>query len=569
MSGKGSGKKGQSEKKPDSRFKKDARFKNFSKGKKTKLDPRFKKALKSNLFHEDAQIDKYGRNVEQEDHLKALKKEFDIEDDNLDVKTLEKLVEEEENQQSDEEANIQLEEGVQKEFEEQEQIPCGDATKRIAIVNCDWENTSARDLFALLSVCVPNGGKLESVSIYPSQFGAERMKQEEVEGMPKYLWKQGVEDTVEIIEDKKLTDPNWIPTFTVVSDDKLEEENPELVVDEKEEEAIEEEDNDEDLGLKPVTKEIKTAQKAEVVPVDLLDPEKIYQYEQDKLKYYFAVAVFDSIETANEVYNAVDGEELEFCEQTLDLRFVPDDTEFPYKAVDVCTTYEKVISRDGRAKSNKIKLTWDTNEQKRNSALKKNWMEMEEEDLVKNEEAYKEFMEHSSDYEDEEHPKEESDKIRQKYAILLGEDEVGEDEMKEGDMVMTYTTDEVASTEKKTKKKDKKEEEKKKEELELLMMDDINENREKKMKRTLGEDEEDKEIKTRKERRKEGKKKSKKEKMDKDFKIDVEDDRFKKVLDSHDFDIDPTNPEFVATRGMKQLLKDKHKRFEKEMRAKK
>lgn len=555
-------------KKPDKRFKKDARFRNVHKQKREKLDPRFAKALKSDLFKDEATLDKYGRVIE-DDQLKMLKDQYEFGDDELEK--LDAAIDEEDNENGQEEVDVQMEEGVEEDFNEQESIPRGEATKRIAILNCDWESTSAQDLYALVSSCVPSSGKLERVSIYPSKFGMEKMQQEEVEGMPKSLWKDEVQDLVEVIEDKKLTDPDYIPVFTVASDDKLEEENPELAVNEEEIEAVEEEDNDEDLGLRPVTKEDKTTSKAEKVITDFLDEDKVREYEREKLKYYFAVAEFDSIETANAVYEAIDGEEMEYTQDSFDLRFVTDDTEFPYAPVDTCDKLTRVIGKNGTIKSSKVRVTWDTNERKRVAALNKSWNDMKEDDILNDEEAYKEYMEHSSDYEDEEGetPERQNEKdvedIRKKYAILLGE-QINEGEQdNDGEMMMTYTTEGVKEPKKDTKKQ-KEEEEKRKEELELLMMDDINEVQEKKMKRRLDETEDEQEEKKKKKFKKKETKKSKKEKMDKDFRIDTEDPRFSKMFNSHDFEIDPSNPEYVDTRGMKQLLKEKHKKFEKRMK---
>ena len=42
-----------------------------------------------------------------------------------------------------------------------------------------------------------------------------------------------------------------------------------------------------------------------------LDPRKLRNYERQRMKYYFAVAEFDSKETANAVYTECDG--LEVC----------------------------------------------------------------------------------------------------------------------------------------------------------------------------------------------------------------------------------------------------------------
>src|SRR5690606_769842 len=74
--------------------------------------------------------------------------------------------------------------------DEQAEVEAGEVTNRIAIVNLDWDHVKSTDLFALFSSFLPaDGGKIEKISVYPSEFGKERMRQEEVEGPPKALFK--------------------------------------------------------------------------------------------------------------------------------------------------------------------------------------------------------------------------------------------------------------------------------------------------------------------------------------------------------------------------------------------
>ncbi|XP_054239507.1 ESF1 homolog [Indicator indicator] len=61
--------------------------------------------------------------------------------------------------------------------------PHGDeVTSRLAVCNMDWDRLKAKDLLALFSSFTPKGGTVFSVKIYPSEFGKERLKEEEQKG---------------------------------------------------------------------------------------------------------------------------------------------------------------------------------------------------------------------------------------------------------------------------------------------------------------------------------------------------------------------------------------------------
>ncbi|KAF5735917.1 pre-rRNA-processing protein esf1 [Tripterygium wilfordii] len=55
-------------------------------------------------------------------------------------------------------------------------------TRRLAVVNMDWNHVKAVDLYATLSSFVPKDRQIMSVSVYPSEFGLQRMKEEDVRG---------------------------------------------------------------------------------------------------------------------------------------------------------------------------------------------------------------------------------------------------------------------------------------------------------------------------------------------------------------------------------------------------
>lgn len=81
---------------------------------------------------------------------------------------------------SDDEDAVYSEEEVPS---EKEDIPVIEReTRRLAVVNMDWDYVKAVDLYVLLSSDLPKGGQVLSVAIYPSEFGLKRMEEEAVHG---------------------------------------------------------------------------------------------------------------------------------------------------------------------------------------------------------------------------------------------------------------------------------------------------------------------------------------------------------------------------------------------------
>ena len=61
-------------------------------------------------------------------------------------------------------------------------VPEQDATKRLALVNCEWQQIRAVDILTILRSFCPSSGEVNRVTVYPSDFGLERMKEENVIG---------------------------------------------------------------------------------------------------------------------------------------------------------------------------------------------------------------------------------------------------------------------------------------------------------------------------------------------------------------------------------------------------
>ena len=56
-----------------------------------------------------------------------------------------------------------------------------------------------------------------------------------------------------------------------------------------------------------------------------VDQARLRLYERSKLRYYYAIVEFDSVQTATRVYTECDGLEFQLSSCKFDLRFVPDE----------------------------------------------------------------------------------------------------------------------------------------------------------------------------------------------------------------------------------------------------
>jgi len=143
--------------------------------------------------------------IEEKDDDKESVEEADEEEDDLEARPVydpargeglissseEESDEDDDDEAVDEEAVEELMD-VQKDTDE---IPLGDVTSRLAVVNLDWDHVRAIDLMATLISFVPAGGRVLNVSVYPSEFGKERMEREEMEGPPMELFTPAASST--------------------------------------------------------------------------------------------------------------------------------------------------------------------------------------------------------------------------------------------------------------------------------------------------------------------------------------------------------------------------------------
>ncbi|XP_067634876.1 ESF1 homolog [Eurosta solidaginis] len=202
---------------------------------------------------------------------------------------------------------------------DQEAETTKESTNRLAVCNMDWDRIRAVDLMVLFSSFLPPGGSVLSVTIYPSEFGKERMREEDVHGPTELI---GLRKE---LSSKKRSDAE--------SD--------------SDEELVQEQDSDAEEG-------------------DEYHMEKLRQYQLNRLRYYYAVAVFDSVATADKIYKECDGIEYESSATRVDLRVIPNGTSFDDdEATDVCTDLPDTNSYQPRQftttalQQAKVDLTWD------------------------------------------------------------------------------------------------------------------------------------------------------------------------------------------------------------------
>ncbi|KAI9228004.1 MAG: pre-rRNA processing protein Esf1 [Piptocephalis tieghemiana] len=622
---------------------------------KVKLDERFAHALTDAEFARKPKVDRRGRRVEKEEKNEleryyTLDKEDEEEESGGEESEEEKSMagrydpmrgegvssssedESSEEEDADEAGIVALgkhgkggvlgkkamaaleEEEEEEEEEEVEDIPHGDQSKRLAVVNLDWDHVRAMDLYAVLNGFKPDGGTIHAVTIYPSEFGKERLEMEATQGPPKELFVQSKST-------KKGDD-----------DDKDEED--------EEEEFI-------------TTKNLVKEDQGEEV-----DGEALRKYQLERLRYYYAVVECDSVATASTLYTQCDGAEYESSANFFDLRFIPDDVTFDDTPRDTATGvvdgYKPREFSTLALQHSEVKLTWDEDDVDRTSVTRRSFTEAEleeqdfqayvassseeEEDEEEMRRKYKALLLHGdedanpyADTKDEENGEmeitfapgltervsaklEERSKAKKQAAeekamAISGETplekymrkqkerrqarkeesmELGEgatqafsDDEVDGFDVSAFTSDLSAQGEeekgkgkkqKRTKaermerRAAREEKEREKKELELLLMEDEHEIRDTQGKTQGGEgrhfDMKDI-LKAEKARGKKGKaarKASKALSTEDAFVMDVQDERFAPVHESHLFALDPTNPNFKRTKAMENLMQERRNR---------
>ena len=315
--------------------------------------------LRDENFSSKAKVDRYGRKLPKDAGRKELEKYYRIADEDQDdsgdevdedeevAKELERVnAEDEESMSSSDDSSSEedLEEeeeevfGLLNEEEGPDGIPKGEVSSRIAVVNLDWDNIRAADLMAVFSSFVPSSGRIHKISIYPSEFGKERMEREEMEGPPKEIFGQNGSGPLE----------QDVLNFAGEDD--------------------EEDDADEDEKIKKSILKQDSGQE--------FNSAKLRRYQLERLRYYYAVLECSSNSTAQAIYDAVDGTEYLTTANCFDLRYIPDDVDFSEdRARDDCERipdgYRPNEFVTDALQHSKVKLTWDADDGSRKEAQKR------------------------------------------------------------------------------------------------------------------------------------------------------------------------------------------------------
>jgi hypothetical protein len=223
----------------------------------------------------------------------------------------------------------------------------------MAVMNMDWSHVRAVDIFTILSSFTP-AGAVKRVQVYPSDFGMERMKKEQLFG-PVDVW-------------RKARASNGTMTGQGLNDD-IGKDSSIDYDDEESDDANGEEGDNSDLDSDSPNDTKATD----------FDPEKLRRYEAARLKYYFAVVEFASPQHADIAYKQVDGMEFEHSSAAIDLRSIPinslddvrENRELRDEATMIPSTYVPPEFVVNALQQSTVQCTWDMGNQDRESLLTK------------------------------------------------------------------------------------------------------------------------------------------------------------------------------------------------------
>eukprot|EP00796_Vickermania_ingenoplastis_P006641 gene6641-4760_t len=374
-------------------------------------DQRFASRFTDPRFRVSQQLHKQKREGRGalEDELEAAKrdprfaKHLQPEEEEVPSEAEEEEVEEEEPSEAEEEDVCQ--------WAGAEPVELIEARRRVAVVNCNWDCVRAVDLYAILFHGLPLGGELLEVCVYKSEFGKRMMEHERIHGPD--LWvKPGQKDPTAAAE-SEAQQQEQVLMESIQGVEALD----------GDEEADDEEADDEEADDGWVDDDPAMLREAGE-DGERFSSGKFRQYEMNRMKYYYAIATFDSADTAQAVYRELDGMDIEASGVLLDLRYVDDDETFDKedmvgRADRIPPNFKPLAAlRNAALSQTRFRISWDQDDPaRRHSVLDSFSGTAPEDDLAA-------YMAESED-EDDEAAAAKKRKIRRQYAALL--EEIGAD----------------------------------------------------------------------------------------------------------------------------------------------
>nr|XP_048311404.1 ESF1 homolog [Myodes glareolus]XP_048311405.1 ESF1 homolog [Myodes glareolus] len=451
-------------------------------------------------------------------------------------------------------------------------------TRRLAVCNMDWDRLKAKDLLALFNSFKPKGGVVFSVKIYPSEFGKERMKEEQVQGPVELLSIPEDAPEKDWASREKLRDYQFKRLkyyYAVVDCD-----SPETASKIYEDcDGLEFESSCSFIDLRFIPDDITFDDE----PKDVASEVDLTAY---KPKYFTSAAMGTS--TVEITWDETDHERITTLnrkfkkEELLDMDFQAylasssedeeEEEEAPHgeNGVSVEDGNTKKYQKDDEEQIAKYRQLLQVIKEKEKKG-KENDMEMEIKWVPGLKESAEEMVKNKLEGKDKLTPweqflekKKEKKRLKKKQKALAEED--SEDELpSDVDLNDPYFAEEVKkigikkkstkSAKGSTSSEEETELEKQKAEMALLVMDE-----EEDSKKHFNYDK----IVEHQNLSKKKKKKllKKKELLEDDFEVNVSDARFQAMYTSHLFNLDPSDPNFKKTKAMEKILEEKARQRE-------
>ncbi|KAM9316809.1 ESF1 homolog [Gastrophryne carolinensis] len=460
-----------------------------------------------------------------------------------------------------------------------------EVTRRLAVCNMDWDRLKAKDLLALFNSFKPKGGIVFSVKIYPSEFGKQRLKEEELHG-PVEL-KKVSEDVAEEqgVYKEKLREYQFKRLkyfYAVVECDSTQTANK--IYEECDGLEFESSCSFVDLRFVPDDVQFDDEPKDSAVDVDLSAYQPKYFTSSAnvtaKVELTWDETDQERVTTLNrpfkkneildmdfQAYLASSSEEEEVEEEVLPASGENDDgrpKKGPKDDDDQIARYRDLL-KSIQEKEKKLEEKDVEMEVKWVPGLKES-----AEQMVKNKLEGKHQLTPWEKYLQKQKDKRKMKRKQPDNVEEKDEDEDEDDEMpSDVDLNDPYFSEELKKPGVKTKsaaaKKEQElsgeeeNEERKQAEMALLMMDDVEDDRKHFNYDKIVEQEN-------LSRSKKKKLKKKEELVEDEFQINVDDSRFQAMYTSHLYNVDPSDPNFKKTKAMERVLEEKARRREQEQK---